>query len=317
MSASGTYTRGLHELGDALHAFLQPNGGWGLANAGLIVGDGAALLVDTLFDLALTREMLDAMAPLLEASPLGAAVNTHANGDHCFGNVLLPEGLPIHATAAAAAEMRAAPPSVVNRLMNETDLGPEFAAFARDAFGAFTFEGIEPREPTELFETEAEISVGGRTVRLLTLGPAHTYGDARVHVPDADAVFTGDLLFARCTPMVWAGPISGFITAAQRILDLSPMTIVPGHGPLADAGTVRDMQEYLRFVMRESEIRFHGGLDPVQAADDIDLGPYRDWGDAERIAGNVDAAYRELDPSRPVTPVPELFLRMAHWRARH
>jgi oligoribonuclease len=59
------FTRGLHEIGDGLFAWLQPDGGWGWSNAGLIVegrpGDGAAALVDTLFDTQLTAEMLAGM----------------------------------------------------------------------------------------------------------------------------------------------------------------------------------------------------------------------------------------------------------------
>ncbi len=44
------YERGLHELGDGLYAYLQPDGGWGWSNAGLIAAGGTSLLVDTLFD---------------------------------------------------------------------------------------------------------------------------------------------------------------------------------------------------------------------------------------------------------------------------
>ena len=54
-----TYELGLHEVGDGCFAYLQPDGGWGWSNAGLVVGDGASLLVDTLFDLQLTARMLD------------------------------------------------------------------------------------------------------------------------------------------------------------------------------------------------------------------------------------------------------------------
>src|SRR6201995_1899727 len=78
------YTKGLHELGDGLYAYLQPDGGWGWSNAGLITGGGTSLLVDTLYDLRLTRQMLDAMAPVAERHPIDAAVNTHANPDHCL-----------------------------------------------------------------------------------------------------------------------------------------------------------------------------------------------------------------------------------------
>ena len=82
----GRYTTGLHELGDGCFAYLQPDGGWGWSNAGLVAGDGASLLVDTLFDLRLTQRMLEAMAPVTATAPIATLVNTHANGDHCYGN---------------------------------------------------------------------------------------------------------------------------------------------------------------------------------------------------------------------------------------
>jgi cyclase len=53
------------------------------------------------------------------------------------------------------------------------------------------------------------------------------------------------------------------------------------------------------------------------AADDIDLSEFAGWGDAERIAVNVETAYRGFDPTREPAPIPELFVRMARWSARH
>ena len=85
------YERGLHELGDGLYAYLQPDGTWGWSNAGLITVDGESLIVDTLFDLRLTRAMLDAMRPVTERSPIAQAMNTHGNGDHWFGNQLVKD----------------------------------------------------------------------------------------------------------------------------------------------------------------------------------------------------------------------------------
>ncbi len=82
------YTKGLQDLGNGCYAYLQPDGSWGWSNAGLVVDSGESLLVDTLFDLKLTREMLDAMrrAEPKAAATIGTLVNTHSNGDHCFGN---------------------------------------------------------------------------------------------------------------------------------------------------------------------------------------------------------------------------------------
>jgi cyclase len=55
------YTRGPHDLGNGCFAWLVPDGSWGYSNAGLIVDGDEALLLDTLFDLGSTREMLDRM----------------------------------------------------------------------------------------------------------------------------------------------------------------------------------------------------------------------------------------------------------------
>src|SRR3954451_23865234 len=84
---------GLHELAPGVFAWLQPNGEWGESNAGLVVGDGAALLVDTLWDPRLTGRMLDAVNARVGV-PIRVTVNTHSDGDHVWGNQLL-DGAPI------------------------------------------------------------------------------------------------------------------------------------------------------------------------------------------------------------------------------
>jgi cyclase len=313
------YERGLHELGDGLYAYLQPDGGWGWSNAGLITATagGTSLLVDTLFDMKLTKDMLDAMRPVTDGNPIGQAFNTHGNGDHWFGNSLLPDGIPIVASAAAIEDMRAAPATAVNALFNDLDLGPEFDAFAERAMRKFDFASVIERLPTESFSGAHELRVGDRGVDLIELGPAHTLGDTIAHVPDAGVVFTGDLLFIEGTPIMWDGPVANWLAACERIVDLGARVIVPGHGPVTDESGVRDVERYLTYIRDEARQRFDAGMDETAAADDIDLSDFRDWGDPERIAVNVGTIYRELDPSLPALTRPELFVRMAQWSARH
>ena len=310
------YTKGLHELGDGLFAYLQPDGGWGWSNAGLVTGGGTSLLVDTLYDLRLTREMLDAMAPVVEDHPLDAAMNTHANPDHCFGNELLPAATEIYASARTAQEFGDVTPELLTAIKSAPDLPPELRAFADHIWGAFDFEGITVRPPTQTFEGRLELTVGDREVALVELGPAHTGGDTILWVPDAATVFTGDLVFSEGTPVVWAD-YDNWIAACDRILELDARVIVPGHGPVTDASGVRDVQRYLRYVRDEARERFEAGLDADAAADDIDLSAFSDWGETERIAANVAEAYRAFDPSRPAFTPAEQIVRMAQWRARH
>ena len=104
------YIKGLHDIGGNNYAYLQPDGGWGWSNAGLIVDGDQNLLVDTLFDLKLTQGMLDTMRDAVPAAKsIKTLVNTHANGDHTFGNQLV-NGAEIITTRETAEEMLERPP---------------------------------------------------------------------------------------------------------------------------------------------------------------------------------------------------------------
>ena len=86
-------------------------------------------------------------------------------------------------------------------------------------FGRFDLEGIDRFVlPTEVFEGELELNVGGKAVRLVEVGPAHTGGDVIVHVPGDRVVYTADILFVDRHPVAWAGPVSNWIKAIDLIL---------------------------------------------------------------------------------------------------
>jgi cyclase len=243
------------------------------------------------------------------AQHIGTVVNTHANGDHCFGNSLVA-GAEIVASSACALEMVELPPARLADLMRAApDLG-EVGVFVQRIFGPFSFEGIELVAPTRTFDGELDLLVGDRRVRLLEVGPAHTAGDVVVHLPDEGVVFTGDILFHGGHPIVWAGPVTNWIAACDRILDLGAPTVVPGHGPLATPAAVRDLKEYFQHLTAEARIRFDAGLTPLEAARDIDLGPYAGWGEGERLVVNVHALYRDFGAELPSDAV-TLFGSMA------
>ena len=62
---------------------------------------------------------------------------------------------------------------------------------------------------------------------------------------------------------------------------------------------IDDVLGYLRFVTGAAAAARAAGLSPLDAARQLDLGPYAGLLDAERIVGNLHRAYAELDGAPP------------------
>lgn len=327
----------LVEVADAVHAYLQP-GGWGFSNAGLISSGDSALLVDTLYDLSLTQQMLSEMRRTVRAaSNIDTLVNTHANGDHCWGNQLL-SGANIVSSRAAADEMRELPPRLMRALndgsariaklgplMRRTlgllgragvpHLGPlsEAAEFVQECFGTFDFRGVRLTLPTTTFEGRLNVSVGDTSVDLIQVGPAHTKGDVVVHVPSAKVVFTGDILFIGSHPIVWEGPIASWIAACDRILALDAEVVVPGHGPVTTKAGVEQTKAYWQAVLDAARRGHAAGVASDEVARELISNGYGEWTEAHRLVVNVDTAYREISHDVSHRDPLTMFARMAQF----
>jgi len=307
------YSKGLHDLGNRCYAYLQPDGGWGWSNAGLVADGGESLLVDTLFDLKLTREMLDAMRRA-EPARIGTLVNTHSNGDHCFGNELV-NGAEIIAAKACAEEMTrdGGAGRLADMKRNASSIG-EAGKFFAEIFAPFDFESINVAMPTRTFERRLDVRVGSKTVRLLEVGPAHTRGDVLAQAVEDRVMYTGDILFIEGHPIIWAGQVRNWIAACQLIIDSDVDVIVPGHGPITDKKGVAALKGYFEYIEREARRRYDAGMTMMEAARDIPLADYSSWGDAERIVVNVASMYREFSTGKVETNIVEMFTMMAQLR---
>ena len=197
------------------------------------------------------------------------------------------------ASAAAAAEMAEFTPEMMAEIMRAAPEMGEAGEYLLHCFGAFDFDGIVHTPPTSTFSGQKSILVGDKQVELIEVGPAHTAGDVLVHVPAEKTVFTGDILFIDGTPIIWAGPVSNWVKACDRIMAMDVESIVPGHGPITDKAGVKQVRDYLTFLDEQARARFDAGMPVTEAVRDIALGEYRNWLDAERIAVNVNTLFRE------------------------
>ncbi|MGP4001464.1 MBL fold metallo-hydrolase [Streptomyces sp. 8N706] len=271
-------------LAPGVHAYVQPDGGWCLSNAGFISDGSATLLVDT----AATerRALLLRDAVRASGAPLpGTVVNTHHHGDHTYGNGVFTPGATIVGHASCRREALAA--------------GHQLHA----VWPSVDFGDIDITPPTISYTDRLTCHVGDTEVELIHPGVAHTTGDSIVWLPRERIVFTGDLVFHGGTPFFAMGSLDGSLRALEQLRELGARTVVPGHGPVTDPGVYDAVERYLRYVAELAEKSRAAGLTPLEAARAADLGPFAELPESERLVANLHRAYAELDGRPPGAPL--------------
>ncbi|MEU4642799.1 MBL fold metallo-hydrolase [Micromonospora sp. NPDC023814] len=251
------------QVADGVHVLREP---LLHVNVTLVVGDGAALLVDTLSTAGQAAE-LAAAARAVTTHPW-TVVNTHHHFDHCFGNATLAADppRPVYAHEVAAEAMR----QEADRLRREAyeEMRDEHPALAEELAGTTLLA------PTHTVHGETALDVGGRRVVLRHPGRGHTAGDLVVQVPDADVLVAGDLVeqsgppaFEESYPLQWPD------TVAELLRMTTPATVVvPGHGDPVDAAFVRAQHEQLVELAWLIRAGHTGGAPPERVAAEAPFG---------------------------------------------
>ncbi|MES1949196.1 beta-lactamase [Salinisphaera sp. S4-8] len=298
------FRKGLYALGSHSHAWMVPNGSWGETNTGLVVCGNQTVLIDTCWDVRTTQAMLDGASDLLRDAPIEHVINSHADGDHWWGNQLLA-GRHIIATDACISQMDELKPNSLRALSAASHglefvpgLGP-FSRYMRGMFAPYDFAGIRLTYPNDSFSGRHTLTVSGVTLELIELGPAHTEGDYAVFVPDERVVYAADVLFVGATPLAWAGPIANVTAGLERLLALEADVFVPGHGAIADRADVQQALDYWDFIQNALYAEKQRGRSPLEAAqavaasDTFKRQPFAGWDSPERIVTNAFTLYRD------------------------
>jgi cyclase len=311
------FREGCYRVGSNCYAWMVPNGSWGETNIGLIECNGQSVLVDTCWDVRLTQEMLSFAGDVVARSPIETVINTHSDGDHCWGNQLFRDKTII-ATNACIRQMRETQPHSLRALKLGGRVLRRLPLLGLDRFGhymarmfePYDFAGLHITEPREGFSGEKWIRVKGVEVVIMEVGPGHTDGDAIVFVPGVRVVYAGDIVFLGSTPVMWSGPVERLVEGLKRLLTLEADVIVPGHGPVGTRADVHGVIEYWDFLQTELRRRFSLGMSPLEAAREVVFSPafrasaFAGWDSPERIVTNAYSLYRHWGAGVSPRPSP-------------
>lgn len=187
---------------------------------GLILGRGAALVVDTRSTHRQAREILDDVRRLT-GDRVTAVVDTHWHYDHAFGNrVFRPAEIWGHERSVTGL-LRTAEAA-------RRSLAADIPALAADV------DEVVVDPPDRTFTDSATVEVGGRAVELRHLGRGHTDADIVVRATDAAVLFAGDLLENGATPYFGDGYPIDWPDTVAALVPLVEGAVVPGHGAVGD-----------------------------------------------------------------------------------
>lgn len=233
-------------------------------NVGLVVGTERALVIDTGVG---PGEAAEIFAAVREVTPLPlVVVNTHAHGDHWFGNAYLAaRGVEEFWATARCSEVQAADSEQQRALVAELD----------QAMAAGEGEHTEVLPADHLVEDKpVDLDLGDTAVTLFHLGPGHTDHDLLVGA--GGVLFAGDLLeegadpaFEDSFPADWVRTL-GKIVALEDLYDV----FVPGHGQPVGVDAVVTQMEKMRSAIRVTRMAMdEASMDMTKAIPILPYGP--------------------------------------------
>ncbi len=201
------------EIGGGLWAFTAE----GDPNTGVIIGDESVMIVDAQATPRLANKVIERIRGVTD-KPIKRVVLSHYHAVRVLG-----------ASAYKASEIimsEQARAMVAER--GQEDWDSEFARFPRLFEGHESIPGLT--WPSQTFNRRMSLYLGKRRVDLMWLGRAHTAGDIVAHVPDANVMFTGDIVEYKSACYCGDGHFHDWPGTLEKIRKFAPDAIAPGRG---------------------------------------------------------------------------------------
>jgi glyoxylase-like metal-dependent hydrolase (beta-lactamase superfamily II) len=231
------------------HVYVIPDGRVNLVpNIGIVVGTRATMIIDAGMGARNGHTVMRELSRVSKNTDL-YFTTTHFHPEHMTGVQSFPPNTIVIRPEAQQEEVDRKQPEFIHNFSQRT---PELKALLQD---------VKPRPPDILFDREAKVDLGGVTVRLVWLGPAHTRGDNNIFVEEDGVLFTGDVVINRFFPIFPDADASGknWLSILDQLDEFHPRTIVPGHGEVGDASLIAKERTYLKAVQsRVAELKAQG-----------------------------------------------------------
>jgi glyoxylase-like metal-dependent hydrolase (beta-lactamase superfamily II) len=269
-------------------AELNLKGGAAATSGGIIAGTKGALLIETMINKKLNRQVQD-LNRKLTGKPILYAVNTSAHGDHSFGNMYLPASTKIIQHVKTQQ-------SIAKHLEDDK-------AFMMNYFGKGRgIESIQARSADLLVAPDSRLSIdlGGKRVEIIDFGFAQTGGDLWVWEPESKTMWSGNPIIAVKPALPWLldGHLLATLETLNRVYDFLPKDarIIPGHGRAIGREDIQWHIQYLTAVKNTVQKSIDQGLSLEKTVAQVTMPEFKGYAlfDWVHSGLNVPAAYKDL-----------------------
>jgi glyoxylase-like metal-dependent hydrolase (beta-lactamase superfamily II) len=270
--------KGLTRVSEHVYALV----GW--PNIGIVLGDRATLVIDSGLGERNGATIMRAVQKL-EKGPILYLTTTHYHSEHVTGEQAFPANRVLIRPVVQQEELMQRLPGHMARFREMSRQNQELLA------------NVTLRTPDILFNGEMNVDLGGVTVRLFLLGPAHTQGDMLIFVEGDSVLIPGDIVESKLFPiMPEESTMKGWIAVLNKLEPLKPKLIVPDHGELGDGTLIgKEKAMLMELQGRALELKQEGksAEDAGKLLTEELHAKHPDYGQAERIAADVKLVYGE------------------------
>jgi len=288
----------LTEMGGSVYA-LYGRGG----NIGFFVGPDSVFVVDSQF-LDLAPGIVEQIKKVTD-KPVRYLLNTHHHGDHVGGNEYFLKFAVILAQDNVRKRVLASPQNILEMYPAELEKARKAGDTDRAKYLEMRLEWAKKVKVDEIaapfltFDSEFRIYLGGETIQVWHVPPAHTDGDSVVYFEKANVLHTGDLFFNKMIPYIdvkGGGSANGYLTSLDKVIARVPanVKIIPGHGEIGDLSALKRFRQYFQDLIDAANKAKASGKSKEAFLKEIDLPAYKDWdGYPDEFKDSAAASYDE------------------------
>ena len=258
----------------------------GFPNVAFVVGDRATLVVDTGMGARNGATVWGAAQKLARPNSNFYLTTTHFHPEHASGAQAFPPSAVLMRPVAQQQEMDQHGGEFIDRFRG---MLPVYKGLLQD---------VTLRRADVAFDGELHLDLGGATVRLFWLGPAHTAGDELIFVAPDSALLPGDIVMSKLVPNMPTPEASpkNWLAILDKIELLHPQYVVPDHGDLGDGALIGRERSFLGDLQARALDLKRGGTSVEDAGRQLTSEfqkKYPDYGNMPGVANVVRRVYEE------------------------